>query len=40
MNLGEPGNELTDVIGAAQERKQAEVISLLEKFKANPTNQK
>ena len=37
MELGEPGNWKTDVIGVAWMRKKIEVISLLKKFKAHPS---
>lgn len=35
--LGESGNEYNDAIGVASERGKTKVVSLLERFKANPT---
>ncbi len=35
--MREPGNEKTDAIGMAKKRGKTEMVSLLEKFKANPT---
>lgn len=36
MNLGQPGNEKNDAIGVAKKWNFTEVVSLLERFKANP----
>jgi len=38
MNLGKPGDvDKTDAIGAAKQVKETEVVSLLERFKSDPT---
>jgi len=38
MILGKPGDvDKTDAIGAAKQEKKAEVVSLLERFKSDPT---
>jgi len=37
MNLGTPGNDKTDAIGAAKRKGKTEVASLLERFKSNAT---
>jgi len=36
MNLGKPGNKYTDAIGFARRSGKTDVVTLLEKFKANP----
>ena len=36
MDLGTPGDEMTDAIGGAKEYGETEVVTLLERFKANP----
>ena len=36
MDLGKPGNEKNDAIGWAKGKRKTEVVSLLERFKANP----
>ena len=36
MDLGQPGNEKNDAIGVAKKKGKTEVVSLLERFKANP----
>ena len=36
MDLGEPGNENNDAIGVATKQGRTDVVSLLERFKANP----
>ena len=40
MDLGEPGNEKNDAIGEAKKKGKTEVVSLLERFKVNPTQTK
>jgi len=37
MDLGKPGEYKTDAIGAAKEEGKSEVVSLLERFKSDPT---
>ena len=37
MDLGKPGDSETDAIVAAKEEKETEVVSLLERFKSDPT---
>ena len=38
MDLGKPGDvDKTDAIGAAKEKKKTEVVTLLERFKSDPT---
>ena len=36
MNLGTPGNDKTDAMGAAKREEKTEVVSLLERFKSDP----
>ena len=36
MDLGKPGDEYTDAIGAAMVEGETEVVTLLERFKENP----
>ena len=36
MDLGQPGNEMNDAIGVAKREGKTDVVSLLERFKANP----
>jgi len=36
MNLGTPGDDMTDAIGAAKMMGKTEVVSLLERFKSDP----
>jgi len=37
MDLGTPGNEETDAIGAAKKEGKTEVVALLERFKGDAT---
>jgi len=36
MNLGTPGNDMTDAIGVAKKNGKTEVVTLLERSKENP----
>ena len=36
MDLGKPGEDMTDAIGAAKRQGKTEVVSLLERFKSDP----
>ena len=36
MDLGEPGDIMTDVIGGAKDNRKTEVVTLLERFKEKP----
>ena len=40
MDLGTPGVNTTDAIGAAKKRDRKEVVTLLERFKENPVETK
>jgi len=36
MDLGRPGDECSDAIGVARDRRQTEIVTLLQRFKENP----